>query len=331
MKHAQRVTLGVALAAVLAATATGTAVAAERTAGASGPSGAFVGADLPDPFYLTMKCGAYAAAKQFKVNLSWQGTNGVDFAPELTIFNATRQKKPAGIILAPFSPTAFISPVAATMKAKIPVVTVDGSLNKKVELQNIRTDNIKSGGLAAVGLAKALGGKGKVAVVSFSPDIPVQKDRVDGFKQTLAKSYPGVSVVSVEYGGADAGKSATVTAALLQANPDLNGIYATDTNDADGAASAIQAAGKRGQIKLVAYDATPKAVQGLKSGLFDGIVSQAPYDEGFQAVKTLAMVLSGKTKQSKVPYLLKTGGAYIDSSNVNSASVKKYLYRPTCS
>jgi hypothetical protein len=43
------------------------------------------------------------------------------------------------------------------------------------------------------------------------------------------------------------------------------------------------------------------------------------------------MVLSGKTKQSKVPYLLKTGGAYIDSSNVNSASVKKYLYRPTCS
>jgi ribose transport system substrate-binding protein len=331
MKHAQRATLGVALAAVLAATVTGTSVAAARTAAASGPSIAFVGADLPDPFYLTMKCGAFAAAKQYKVNLSWQGTNGVDFAPELTIFNATRQKKPDGIILAPFSPTAFISPVASTMKAGIPVVTVDGSLNKKVELQNIRTDNIKSGGFAATGLAKVLGGKGKVAVVSFSPDIPVQKDRVDGFKQLLAKKYPGIKVVSVVYGGADAGKSATATSALLQANPDLNGIYATDTNDADGAASAIQAAGQRGKIKLVSYDATPQAVQGLKTGLFDGIVSQAPYDEGFQAVRTLALVLSGKLSKSKVPYMLKTGGAYIDSANVHSASVKKYLYRPTCS
>src|SRR5918911_5130269 len=73
---------------------------------------AFVGADLPDPFYLTMKCGAFAAAKQYNVSLSWQGTNGVDYAPELSIFNATRQKKPDGIIVAPFSPTAFIKPVA---------------------------------------------------------------------------------------------------------------------------------------------------------------------------------------------------------------------------
>jgi hypothetical protein len=43
------------------------------------------------------------------------------------------------------------------------------------------------------------------------------------------------------------------------------------------------------------------------------------------------MVLSGKLKKSKVPYLFKTGGAYIDSSNVASPTVKKYLYRATCS
>jgi ribose transport system substrate-binding protein len=323
MKHVQRVTLGLAVAAVAVAGVTGTSVAAQK---AAKPSIAFVGADLPDPFYLTMKCGAFAAAKQYGVNLSWQGTNGVDFAPELTIFNATRQKKPAGIILAPFSPTAFNSAVAATMKSGTPVVTVDGSLSKKIELQNIRTDNIRSGGFAADGLGKALGGKGKVAVVSFSPDIPVQADRVTGFKQELAKKYPDIQVAQVIYGGADSGKSATVTSALLQSNPDLNGIYATDTNDANGAASAIQAAGK-----LVSYDASPAAVQGLKSGLFDGVVSQAPYDEGFQAVKTLAMVLSGKLKKSKVPYLFKTGGAYIDSTNVGQTSVKKYLYRATCS
>jgi ribose transport system substrate-binding protein len=314
-------------------------VGAVALAGIAGTAGAapaaktniaFVGADLPDPFYLTMKCGAYAAAKQFGVNLTWQGTNGVDYAPELSIFNATRQKKPDGIIVAPFSPTAFIKPVADTMKAGTPVVTVDGNLSKKVELQNIRTDNLKAGGLAGIGMGKALGGKGKVAVISFSPDIPVQRDRVNGFKQVIKQRYPGIKVVTVQYGGADAGKAATATSGVLQRYPDLNGIYATDTNDADGASSAIAAAGKRGKVKLIAYDATPKAVAGLKSGLFDGIVSQSPYDEGFQAVRTLALVQAGKLAKEKVPYLLKTGGAYIDKSNVSSAAIKKYLYRATC-
>jgi ribose transport system substrate-binding protein len=291
---------------------------------------AFVGADLPDPFYLTMKCGAFAAAKQFNVSLSWQGTDGVDFAPELTIYNATVQKKPDGIIVAPFSPTAFIKPVADTMAAGTPVVTVDGSLSKKVELQNIRTDNLKSGGLAGTGLGKVLGGKGTVAVVSFSPDVPVQRDRVNGFKNVIKAQFPGISVVSVQYGGADSAKSAKVTAALLQRYPDLSGLYATDTNDADGASSAILAAGKRGKVKLVAYDASAKAVAGLKSGLFDGIVSQSPYDEGYQAVKVLSDVLTGKVSKASVPYLYGTGSAYIDKSNVGSAAIKKYLYRATC-
>ena len=43
---------------------------------------AFVGADLVDPYYLTMKCGAFDAAKKYNVKLSWQGTNGVDFQPD---------------------------------------------------------------------------------------------------------------------------------------------------------------------------------------------------------------------------------------------------------
>jgi len=322
--------LRISSAAILAVAVGVVAAASASAAPAKKLNIAFVGADLPDPFYLTMKCGAFAAAKKFSVSLSWQGTDGVDFAPELTIYNATVQKKPDGIIVAPFSPTAFIKPVADTMSAGTPVVTVDGSLSKKVELQNIRTDNLKAGGLAGTGLGKVLGGKGTVAVVSFSPDVPVQRDRVNGFKNVIKRTYPGIKVVSVQYGGADSAKSANVTAALLQRYPDLSGIYATDTNDADGAASAILAAGKRGKVKLVAYDASAKAVAGLKTGLFDGIVSQSPYDEGYQAVKILSDVLTGKVQKSKVPYLFGTGSAYINKTNVGSPAIKKYLYRATC-
>jgi ribose transport system substrate-binding protein len=291
---------------------------------------AFVGADLVDPYYKTLHCGAVAAAKQFNVKLSWQGTNGVDFQPELTIFNAVVQKKPQVIIVAPFSPTAFVQPVQQAMKNGIPIVTVDGSLAKKVEVQNIRTDNLVVGGLAGDGMGKAIGGKGKVAIISFAPDIPVQADRVNGFKKVLKAKYPNVQVVAVEYGGADTGKASQKAAALLQAHPDLAGLYGTDTSDAEGAASAILAAGKRGKVKLIGYDAGPKQVKDLKSGLYDGLAAQAPYDVGYQSVKTAAQLARGQAKKGSVPYFKPTGGALVTRENVNDPAIKKFLYRPNC-
>jgi ribose transport system substrate-binding protein len=291
---------------------------------------AFVGADLVDPYYLTMKCGAFDAARKFNVKLSWQGTNGVDFQPELTIFNAAVQKKPQAIIVAPFSPTAFVQPVQAAMSSGIPVVTVDGSLNKKVEVQNIRTDNMVVGGLAGDGMGKAIGGKGEVGIISFAPDIPVQADRVNGFKNALKKHYPNVKVVAVEYGGADTGKASQKAAAIIQAHPNLAGLYGTDTSDAEGAASAILAAGKRGKIKLVGYDAGPKQVKDLKSGLYDGLAAQAPYDVGYLSVKLAAQLARGQAKKGSVPYYQPTAGAYVTRDNMDTPSVKKFLYRPVC-
>ena len=316
------------LLAVVVVAAAVSMVTASTAVGAEKVTVAFVGADLVDPYYKTMHCGATAAAKKFGVDLTWQGINGVDFAPEVTAFNAVVQKKPNAIVLVPFSSTAFMQPVKAAQSAGIPVVTADAALAKPIEFGNVRTDNLVLGGLAADAMNKALGGKGTVAVVSFAADVPVQADRVNGFKARVKAKYPGLKVVAVEYGGADSGKSATVVSALLQRYPDLGGIFATDTNDAEGAGSAILAAGKRGKTKLIAYDASPKEVAGLKTGLYDALVAQAPYDAGYGAIKLAASAARGGAKP-KV-FWQHTGGAVITKSNVGTAKIKPFLYRETC-
>jgi ribose transport system substrate-binding protein len=331
MKNRGRLLLTLLSAAVLAVVLPlATASGKSGTATASKVKVEFVGADIGDPFYIAMKCGAFDAAKKYSVALTWGGITGVDFAPELTAFNAAVQRHPQGIITAPFSATAFIQPVKKAMDSGIPVVTVDGSLAKPVELQNLRTDNFKAGGIGAVGMAKALGGKGKVAIVSFTPSVPVPKARVDGFKAKIKASYPGIKVVSVQYGGADAAKAAHATAALLQRFPDLAGLYATDSSDADGAGSAILAAGKRGKIKLVAFDAGPPLVAGLKKGLYDGLVAQAPYDEGFNSVKVISQYIRGQLKKSQIPNQAWTGAFYVDLKNLNTPQAQKYIYKASC-
>ena len=311
--------------AALMATSSGVAAPAKVTV-------AFVGADLVDPYYKTQKCGAYAAAKKFNVNLSWQGIDGVDFAPEVTAFNAVIQKKPQAIVLVPFSSTAFLQPVTAAIKQGIKVVTDDAALAKPIEFRNVRTDNLRLGGLAADAMAKFLPNKsGKVAIVSFAADVPVQADRVNGFKKRAAAAYPNMKIVAVEYGGADSAKSAQKTAALLQRFPDLAGVFGTDTSDAEGVGAAVQAAGKRGAVKVIAYDAGPKLVTELKSGLVDALAAQDPYAAGYESVRIAAAAVRGEMKQGGKPFWIKTGGFVITRDNITTKTAQKFLYRPVCS
>ena len=321
---------GVLLAAV-GLTMLSTVVLAGAATGAKHVTVAFVGADLIDPYYLTQHCGASAAAKANNATLTWQGVNGVDFAPEVTTFNAVVQKHPDAIVLVPFSDTAFVQPVRNAEKLGITVVTDDAALHLPVELATIHTDNLILGGLAADQMAKFLpNATGKVAIISFSSSVPVEADRVNGFKNEVKKKYPNIKVVTVQYGGADSGKSAQLMSSILTANPDLAGVFATDTNDAEGVGSAILAAGQRGKVKLIGYDASPKEVQDLKSGVYDALVAQAPYTVGYTAVQIAARAAQGLYKKGSGPFWTHTGGAVITRANVGSASVAHYLYKTHC-
>ncbi|MDA8290123.1 MAG: substrate-binding domain-containing protein [Actinomycetota bacterium] len=288
-------------------------------------------ADAADPFYLQMKCGAEQSAKANHVALTWQGSTSVDVAPEIATLNAVRLRKPQGIILAPFDPNAFIAPVKSLMASGTPVVTVDGSLAKKVELENVRTDNAKAGALAADALGAQIHGTGTVGVISFSPSVPVEVARVTGFVAEMKKVYPNVKILAAQYGGADAGKAATITSGLIQANPNLAGLYVTDANDAEGAASAVRGAGDLGKVKVVGYDATPQEVQDLKAGLFSALVAQKPYQEGYRAVEVMANYLRHKLTRAQIPYYFPTGAAIVTKANVNSKAMQHVLYRATCS
>jgi ribose transport system substrate-binding protein len=325
--HTRRISLVAAVAVVTAMIFAGTISAVGKHV-----TVAFVGADMLDPYYLTQHCGATAAAKANNATLTWQGVNSVDFAPEVSVFNAVVQKHPDAIVVVPFSDTAFVQPVRNAEKEGIVVVSDDAALAVAAELATVHTDNLILGGLAADQMAKFLPhATGTVAIDSFSSDVPVEVDRVNGFKNEVAKKYPGIKVVTVQYGGADAGKSASLMASILQRYPSLGGVFATDTNDAEGVASAILAAGDRGKVKLIGYDASPSEVQDLKKGVYDALVAQDPYDVGYDAVQIAARAAQGIYKKGDGPFWTHTGGAVITAANVNSPSIQKYLYKTSCS
>lgn len=319
-KRLKYLTLGLSLSTILAGPAF-----------AAGEKIEFVAGMVGIPFYTTMECGARDAAKELGVELNWQGAPQWDINMQMPILQAAIERDPDGMVLAPNDPDALISIVDDLVKnKKIPVVTVDGSLNEPVDVQNMRTDNLTAGGLAAEAMAAAIGGEGTVLIVALNPGVIGNQQRADGFVNVLKEKYPNITVLPIEYPGSDQNKAAEVVAAAIQANPDLKGIYTTHSNAAVGTSSAVIGAGLGGKVKIIAYDADPQQVRDLKDGVYDALVVQSPYLEGYNSVKLVTQILRGEVDPATLEDVAYPPMVVATRDNLDSPEVKQGLYVDAC-
>ena len=278
-----------------------------------------------------MECGARDAAKELGVELNWQGAPQWDINLQMPILQAAIERDPAGMVLAPNDPDALISIVDDLVKNRnIPVVTVDGNLSEPVDTQNIRTDNLTAGGLAADAMAEAIGGEGTVLIVALNPGVIGNQQRADGFVSVIEEKYPNITVLPIEYPGSDQNKAAEVAAAAIQANPDLKGIYTTHSNAAVGTSSAVIGAGLGGQVKIIAYDADPQQVRDLRDGIYDALVVQSPYLEGYDSVKLVTQILRGEVDAATLEDVAYPPMVVATRDNLDSPEVAKNLYVDSC-
>ncbi|MCY7419896.1 MAG: substrate-binding domain-containing protein [Chloroflexi bacterium] len=291
----------------------------------------FVAGIVGIPFYTSMECGARQAAADLGVNVNWAGPPDWSLELQLPLLQASIERDPDGLILAPTDPVALITTVSDLMGKGVPVVTVDGNLSEPVDVQNIRTDNLVAGGLAADAMGAAISGKGSVLVVGLQPGVSANQERVDGFVAELAAKYPEVTILPTEYPGADPTKAATAVSAAIQAHPDLAGIYTTHSNAAVGTSSAVIAASQQGKIKIIAYDADPQQVRDLRDGIYDGLVVQAPYLEGYDSVTLVTKILRGEVDPTTLEDVAHPPMIVATRDNVDSPEVQKYLYVDACS
>jgi ribose transport system substrate-binding protein len=306
-------------------------ILASGTAFAAGEKIEFVAGMVGIPFYTTMECGARDAAKELGVELNWQGAPQWDINMQMPILQAAIERSPDGMVLAPNDPDALISIVDDLVKNQgIPVVTVDGNLNEPVDVQNMRTDNITAGGLAAEAMAEAIGGSGTVLIIALNPGVVGNQQRADGFVAVMEEKYPDIEILPIEYPGSDQNKAAEVAAAAIQAHPDLKGIYTTHSNAAVGTSSAVIGAGLGGKVKIIAYDADPQQVRDLKDGVYDALVVQSPYLEGYDSVKLVTQILRGEIDPATLEDVAYPPMVVATRDNLDSPEVAKSLYVDAC-
>jgi ribose transport system substrate-binding protein len=107
----------------------------------------------------------------------------------------------------------------------------------------------------------------------------VTNQRDQAFKSTIEKDYPDIKIVA-EQGISDPARAEELASAMLLQNPDLDGIYVTWAEPADGVLSALRSSGNT-KTKIVTLDlAEPVALDMVKGGNVTALVADKAYELG---------------------------------------------------
>jgi ribose transport system substrate-binding protein len=142
-------------------------------------------------------------------------------------------------------------------------------------------------------LAAAIGGEGKIGYVFHDADFYVTNQRDQAFKATIEKNYPDIEIVA-EQGIADPAKAEQIANAMITQNPDLDGLYVTWAEPAEGVLAALRAAGNK-DTKVVTLDLSePLALDMMRGGNMAVIVADQAYELGRATVTSGALGLLGE-------------------------------------
>jgi ribose transport system substrate-binding protein len=275
-------------------------------------------------FYTGMECGARQAATDLNVELNWSGPRNWDINEQRPFIDAATALEPQGWVIAPTDPDALIEFISGEMSAGRPVVTVDAPMSEPAELANMQSDHYKGGQLAAEEMIKQTNAEGSYLVLHLAPGLPDIGGRADGFRDTMQAA--GGTVLEYVYPGTDTAKASEAVGAAIAGNPDLKGVYATHESAALGASAGLVDQGQQGVIKLIAFDAAPTQVSDLKSGVYDALIAQQPYVQGYNSVKLVADTIRAGTIDPTVQHDQPTGFAVITRENADQPEIAAFIY-----
>jgi ribose transport system ATP-binding protein len=187
-------------------------------------------------------------------------------------------------------------------QANIPVLCLDREASGGEVKTLIVSDNVKGGRMAGEELIRLVG-SGPVAQLEGIPGTDPARDRGQGFQQAI-DDQSAVKLVASQTANFDRTQGLNVTENILQANPDIKGIFAQNDEMALGAVRAL--GGKAGtDVKIVGFDGTEDALKAIQSGKMNATVAQQPDKMGSLGVQNAMKIIDGKSVPKKIPVEVK--------------------------
>jgi ribose transport system substrate-binding protein len=200
--------------------------------------------------------------------------------------------------------------------AQVPLFTTDSDAPASDRIAYLGSSNTAAGEQAGEIAVKAMpdGGKCMGFVGFLGADNAVE--RIAGFRKAIEGS--GIELVDVRGDDVDFARARTNVDDVLAANPEINCMVGFYSYNPPKIYEALQAAGKLGEVVVIAFDEDPITLGAVREGSFAGTVVQDPYQWGYQGMKLMASYLEGDKSGVPSDGLIIVPTKIIDKSNVDA-------------
>ena len=250
---------------------------------------------LNNPFFVTLAEGAESAAAKLGVALSVVDA-GDDVTKQVSDIEDLIAKGISVLIVNPVDSDAVTGAVESAKAKGVRVISVDRAVNG-VEIDcQIASDNVLGAELATQYIVDQLGEGAVVAELEGVPGASAAIDRSKGF-HNIADAK--LNIVAKQTANFDRTQGMSVMENMLQANGNIQGVFAANDEMALGAVEAISGAGK--DIVVVGFDATDDAIAAIREGRMDGTIAQQPGLIGETAVENAYTLIQGESIPKSIP------------------------------
>jgi ribose transport system substrate-binding protein len=258
--------------------------------------------DLTNPFFKLIADVMQAEAKKHGYELV--ALNGeLDPAKQNSQLADFVAQKYDAIFLNPVDSQAAGEGVKRAHAAGIPVFTFDVEVTdaeaKALVVSHIGSDNYQGGQLAGESMMEVTGDRGKIAIITY-PEITSCIDRRRGFGDWLKEHDSQLEIVSELSGRGNRTDGYAVATDLLQAHPDIVGLFAVNDPSALGAYAAVEKAGREDDIKVIGFDASPAGKQAVFEKQLVDTPQQFPRKMAIGTVESFVKYLEGEAVEKNI-------------------------------
>jgi len=240
--------------------------------------------------------GGGDAVAELKGESKEVGPSDASASSQVSYINTLIQQQQDAIVIAANDPNAVAPALKDAMAKGIAVVTYDSDAAPDARQVFVNQADSEDIGRSQVKLmSDQIGGNGKIAILSATPNATNQNTWIEFMKDELKKpEYKDIELVKIAYGDDDDQKSFQEAQGLLQSIPDLEGIISPTTVGISAAARYLSSSPYKGKVKLTGLGTPNQMRQFVKDGTVTEFALWNPVELGYLAGYAAAALASGQ-------------------------------------
>lgn len=246
-----------------------------------------------DPYFVSCRLGAEEAAKEFGVDLIWDGPTSLDAARQNELVESWITRRVDAIAVSVENRASISTVLRKARERGIPVITWDADAESDARDYFVNQATPEGiGTTLADEAAKLMNGSGEFAIITGALAAPNQNAWIEVIRKRLAEAHPGLTLVTIRPSDDDRDKAFAEAQTIMRVHPGVKLIMAIAAPAVPGAAEAVRQAGRK-DLRVMGLSLPNMNKPYVHDNVVQTVVLWNTTNLGYLTVRAAALAASG--------------------------------------